>query len=136
MTGFSIIYHVILESALTILLAGILLYLLRVRKEKSQASHRGWNWIIAGFSLLLFASVLDITEQFDSLNRFVVIGNTAPQAFLKEFVGYFGGTLALAIGFVRWIPGVQELTGEIAERKRAEDLLRDAIESMEEGFTL
>ena len=111
-------------AVLPVLLAGLLVYLLRTGKKKFPAPHKGWNWIIGGFLLLLFASILDITEQFDSLNRFVVIGDTAAEEFLKEFVGFFGGALALAIGLVRWIPGVQELAGETAERTRAEEALR------------
>ena len=76
--------------------------------------------IVGGFGLLLFGSVLDITDNFDSLNRFVVIGDTEVQAFLEKFVGYLGGYALLAIGLLRWIPTIEDLS----ERKRVEEALR------------
>ena len=121
---------ILLECLVAALIAGLLLFLLRVKGSRFPAVHKGWNWIIGGFSLLLFASLMDITDNFESLNRYVVIGDTTTRAFLEEFVGYFGGFLALAIGLVRWIPGVQELEGEVAERKRAEATLRESEEHL------
>ena len=46
-----------------------------------------------------------------------VIGDTEAQAFLEKFVGYLGGYAFLAIGLLRWIPSIEDLS----ERKRVEE---------------
>ena len=60
--------------------------------------------MIAGFGLLLFGSLIDITDNFENLNKFIIIGDTEIQAFLEKFVGYLGEFVALAVGLVLWIP--------------------------------
>ena len=86
--------------------------------------HRGWQFIGAGFGLLLFGSVLDITDNFESLNRFVVIGDTQVEAFLEKVIGYLLGFVLLAVGFRYWLPLVVEL-------KQAEARLKHHSEDLE-----
>ncbi len=74
-------------------------------------------------------SLVDITDNFEELNRFVIIGDTPTEAFLEKFVGFLGGFCILAIGLVRWIPSVQKLSDEIAERKKVEkELLKTQLD--------
>jgi signal transduction histidine kinase len=74
-------------------------------------------------------SLVDITDNFEELNRFVIIGDTPTEAFLEKFVGFLGGFCILAIGLVRWIPSVQKLSDEIAERKQVEkELLKTQLD--------
>jgi signal transduction histidine kinase len=93
----------------------------------------------------LFATFLDISDNFESLNRFIVIGDTETEAFLEKFVGYLGGFIFLAIGLFKWIPEVQglsdlvdtrtrdirdankKLVSEIAERERAEKIKQEFL---------
>ena len=119
---------VLLESVRAFVILGLLLFLVQVGRTRRLSDSRGWNWILGGFFLLLFGSLIDITDNFDTLNRFVVIGDTETEAFLEKVVGFLGGFIVLAIGLVSWLP--KELTA----RKRAEELLTTAIESMSEGF--
>jgi hypothetical protein len=72
---------VLLESLRAILLAGIAAYLWRIGRRRPELSRQGLRFVIGGFSLLLFGSLLDITDNFDSLNEYVVIGDTETQAF-------------------------------------------------------
>ena len=81
--------------------------------------------IQAGFCLLLFASVLDITDNFPSLDQYVVMGDTPTEAFLEKIVGYLGGFVVLGIGLVRWIPTIQRLSDEIELRKEAQQALEE-----------
>ena len=64
----------------------------------------GWRFITVGFGMLLFGSILDITDNFESLNRFVVVGDTEVEAFLEKVVGYLLGFVLLAVGFWHWLP--------------------------------
>lgn len=81
---------------------------------------------MTGFALLLFASVLDITDNFASLNRFVIIGDTETEAFLEKLVGYLGGFIVLAMGLVRWIPTVQSVSYENARHAKLEKSLKES----------
>ncbi|HED14706.1 MAG TPA: EAL domain-containing protein [Gammaproteobacteria bacterium] len=80
---------------------------------------RGWNLIFTGFVLLLFASLLDIADDFPGLS-WLVVGNTPVETFFEKIPGYLGGFVLLAIGFVRWMPGLRQLQHEIILRSEAE----------------
>ena len=82
--------------------------------------------ILGGFSLLLFGSVLDITDNFETLNRYVIIGDTAAQAFLEKFVGFLGGFILLAVGLLRWIPSVKKMSNLIEVREQVERALMES----------
>ena len=97
---------IILEVIRSIILLVIIAYLINVGRGRAELSQKGWRLIIAGFFLLLFGSILDITDNFESLNKFIVIGDTPTQAFLEKMVGFLGGFFVLAIGLVRWIPTI------------------------------
>ena len=105
---------VVLESVRTLVLLGLVVFLWRAGQSRFSLARRGWGAILAGFGLLLFASILDITDNYPSLNQFVVIGDTETEAFLEKFVGFLGGFVLLTVGLVRWIPTVQQLSDEIA----------------------
>ncbi|MCF7974742.1 MAG: response regulator [Phycisphaerae bacterium] len=90
--------------------------------------------MLAGMGLLLFANIMDLTDNYESLNRFVVVGDTPVQAFLEKIVGFSGGFLLLTIGLLRWMPTVtgvdrieqlnRELKAEIATREHAQHALK------------
>ncbi len=122
---------VALETVRALILLGIVLFLWRLGRQRFEAARAGWNLIVAGFGLLLFGSLIDITDNFESLNRFVVIGDTEMQAFLEKFVGFLGGFLVLAWGLVLWMPQTQRLSFEIDQRRRAEETLRHEREMLE-----
>ena len=100
-------------------------------RDRLDPPRNGWNLIISGFGLLLFGSLLDITDNFESLNFLVVIGDTEFEAFLEKFVGFLGGFVVIAVGLVLWIPSVQRLDAEISERKRAEEALQRSRDELE-----
>lgn len=139
---------ILLETVRAIVLLGIVAFLVRSGRDRFEQFRKGWNFIIAGFGLLLFGSVLDISDNFDALNRFVVIGDTEVEAFLEKFVGFLGGFLLLAVGLFQWVPGVQGLSdvveartrdlqeanvalvSEMTERKRAEKVKEDFVSTV------
>ncbi|MEE8454452.1 MAG: PAS domain S-box protein, partial [Limibaculum sp.] len=122
---------VTLETVRAIILLGIVLFLWRIGRQRFEANRKGWNLIVAGFGLLLFGSLIDITDNFEALIRFVVVGDTGMQAFLEKFVGFLGGFLVLAWGLVLWMPRTQRLPCEIGQRRRAEEALRHEREMLE-----
>jgi PAS domain S-box-containing protein len=134
---------ILLESARAVIVLALLVYLWRAGNRKSHTDQRGWSYILGGFSLLLLGSIFDITDNFESLNRFVIIGDTETQAFIEKVIGFLGGFVLLAIGLVRWVPSVQRLVTISAERQQAEEalaaksaLLETTFESMSQGFAV
>ena len=94
----------VLEVLRAAVLVVIVYFLLRAPDRYKFFPDDGWRFILLGFGLLLFGSLLDITDNFESLNRFVVIGDTKVQAFLEKMVGFLGGFIMLAIGLRKWWP--------------------------------
>ncbi len=139
---------ILLETVRVFVLLGICVYLWHAGRKRFQRFRNGWNLILGGFWLLLFGSVLDLSDNFESLGRFVVIGDTEVEAILEKVVGYLGGFVLLAVGLLRWIPRVQslselvdlrtrdlqeinrQLTSEIDERKRAERVKDDFVSTV------
>ncbi len=110
---------ILLESIRALVLGGLLGFLVYVGKTRLPSSSQGWSWIIGGFSLLLFVSVMDFTVIFATLSRFVLVGDTETQAFLEKSIGFLGGFIVLAIGLLKWIPK------ELNEREHVENELAE-----------
>ena len=97
-------WDIVLECLRSAVIALILLFIWKIGKERSLDSQKGWGFIISGWSLILFGSVLDITDNFESLNWLIIVGDTEVEAFLEKFVGLLIGYIMLFIGFMFWLP--------------------------------
>ena len=64
----------------------------------------GHRLLAGGVGLLLFGSLLDVTDNFESLNHLVVVGDTDVAAFLENAVGYLLGFGLLTAGLWRRLP--------------------------------
>src|SRR4030042_797385 len=102
-------WDVILEIIRTVILGTILFHLFRVGKIEEIRQQEGWWYIFTGFTLIFFGSVLDFTDNFPGLNKFIIIGDTKVESFLEKVFGYLLGSLLLAIGFWKWMPTVVAL---------------------------
>lgn len=100
---------ILLETVRLLPLVGIYVLLLNAGRQLGSERSAGWWYLIGGFGLILFASIIDVTDNFESLNKYVVIGDTEVQAFLEKVVGYLGGFVLLSIGFWKWIPKIVAL---------------------------
>jgi PAS domain S-box-containing protein len=109
---------IVLETVWAIVLAGIVIFLWDSGRNRFEQTQKGWNLIVIGFGLLLFGSVLDITDNFEGLNTYVVIGDTETEAFLEKFVGFLGGFIFISAGLFNWIPSVQGLSDLVEARTR------------------
>lgn len=87
---------------------------------------KGWRYILWGFFLLVLGSAIDITDEFESLARFVVIGDTPLQAFIEKIVCSLGGYGLLLIGFHHWLPVVM----------RAQQANRQLAHALKKGATM
>jgi len=116
---------IVLESVRNLVLLGLVIFLWRAGRGREGLARSGWNFMLAGLSLLLLASVIEIADNYPSLNRHIVVGETEIGAFVKNFVGFLGGFVLLVVGLIRWIPSVQQLSDEVDERRVAQRRLSD-----------
>lgn len=99
---------IVIEIIRCIIVLGILGYLWSIGKRETLRTEKGWKIILLGFSFIAFGMILDITDNFQSLNKYIVIGDTIVESYLEKIVGYLLGFTLLAIGFKIWIPRVIE----------------------------
>ena len=97
-------WDIVLEFIRTAIIFLILIYIWKIGRARGLNVQKGWGFIIAGWSLILFGSALDITDNFESLNWLIVVGDTETEAFLEKFVGLLVGYILLFIGFLFWLP--------------------------------
>ena len=77
-------WDIILECTRTAIIALILFFIWKIGKERSLNTQKGWGFILSGWSLILFGSFLDITDNFESLNWLIVVGDTEVESFLEK----------------------------------------------------
>jgi signal transduction histidine kinase/DNA-binding response OmpR family regulator len=141
---------VVVETVRCLYVGGLFIFLIVAGRRKGLKRQSGWSLILCGFGLLLFGMVIDITDNFPQLNKYIVIGDTPFESFLEKVVGHMLGFFLLAIGFWRLIPAIvglqetqtrlqashRELRREIRERQQAEVELkktRDEAEAANEA---
>jgi len=107
-------------------------YLWKASKSKNFSETAGWKFIQYGFALILFGAFLDITDNFDGLNRFVVVGDTQTEAFLEKVVGYLGGFVLITYGVFRWGPEIGRMMAEVSAHRRAETALQDSLGELQD----
>ena len=66
----------------------IFIVLLLNSRDESIRKLKGWPFIIIGFGLILFGVLIDITDNFPTLDKYLLIGDTRYQAFLEKVIGY------------------------------------------------
>jgi hypothetical protein len=67
--------------------------------------------------------IVDITDNFPTLTKYIIIGDTEYQAFIEKVIGYLAGFFLLAIGFWKWLPIVTTLRKTEKALKEAYDFL-------------
>ena len=75
-------FDIILESLCALLTGIIFLLLLLKHKEINSKEFIGKVYLTYGFAFLFIGMLIDITDNFPSLNKYVIIGNTPFQAFM------------------------------------------------------
>ena len=130
-------FRIYLEITRAIVVLIVLFILIIKGKPIAVAKRRGYMLILTGFILIVFASFLDITDNFPSLNRFVVIGDTDMQAILEKVIGYLCGFICIAAGFWKWLPEVSELQqtqNDLSDSLKRERMLLDQVQNERNEF--
>ncbi len=120
-------FDIAIEIARALITLAIFVSVLVAGRKFDLADQRGWHLIVAGFGLLLFASLIDITDNFESLNRFVVIGDTEVQGVLEKLFGYLLGFILLCVGFWSWLPSGGPLRARLDDSGKTEGELGSKV---------
>ncbi|MDH5632705.1 MAG: HAMP domain-containing histidine kinase [Gammaproteobacteria bacterium] len=99
-------WEIALECFRTLAIAATLYFAIRFGNNLGFNSQRGWKLVLTGWSFILLGSILDITDNFPSLNPLIVVGNTSVEAFLEIFIGIFLGYGLFFIGVIIWLPAI------------------------------
>ena len=76
---------IILECLRAIFVILIFIFLLiKSRSTELKDIKDSFGFMVVGFGLICFGSLIDITDNFDSLNKFVILGDTEYQAVLEK----------------------------------------------------
>lgn len=125
---------IVLECVRAVVLLVLVIYVWNFGRKKQFVVTPGWKYIQFGFVFILFGSFLDITDNFDSLNSYIFIGDTRAEALLETIVGYLTGFVLLTIGVMKWAPGVERLMEQVSVRKKAEETLQEERQNLEENI--
>ena len=117
------ITDIILEILRALIGAIICYLLLSSGRDKVIRRQQGWLYLVVGFGLIFFGMVIDITDNFPVLDKYIIIGDTKYQAFIEKVIGYMLGFLLLAVGFWKWLPVVITLRKTEKALTEAHDLL-------------
>ena len=119
---------IVLELTRAGVAMAIVVFLVCTGRRQRLWNERGWRMIVVGFALLTFGSVIDVTDNFERLNAFVVVGDTPQQAFLEKVIGFLGGFVSLSVGFWQWLP----MVGAVRQARRDLETHNTRLESMVE----
>lgn len=122
---------VILETIRAILVGVIFSAIVFRNINKDDQKHKGWSFITCGFALIFFGMLIDITDNFPELNRFIIIGDTSYQAFIEKVVGYLLGFSLLAVGFWKWLPSIAEVEGSKKKLEASHNILLTVLDSLD-----
>jgi len=114
---------IVLEVVRAIIVAVIFYSLLSSSRAQTIREQKGWLYIVYGFGLIFVGMIFDITDNFESLNKYIIIGDTVFQAYIEKVFGYMIGFLLLAIGFRQWLPVVITLRKTEIKFNKTNDLL-------------
>ncbi|WP_120495752.1 PAS domain S-box protein [Kiloniella sp. EL199] len=123
----------IIRAAVLIILVVVVIW----RRPTQDLTFQGWNYITAGFIFLAFGSLLDVTDNFLQLDKFLIVDDIPVQAILEKLVGYLGGTLFLFVGAIKVATSFKKLSEQVecfesAERtvERHNDFLQTLLDAM------
>lgn len=76
----------------------------------------GLQFILAGFFLLLFGSIIDLVDDYDATLALIPYSDYLLHPIVEKGVGYLLGFVLLGYGFLKWLPKIQSHEQELKKR--------------------
>ena len=113
----------ITDSVLTIITGAIVAYLGWRGLKERLFGQRGYLLVTAGTGLILMGLMLDLADDFPTLQRYVFNGRAVYTDPLRWYGGYGLGGLLMLIGFARWVPLIVTLRNAERDLTKANESL-------------
>ena len=113
----------VLEALRFVAMLGLIATISWSSRTKGVKGDVGLRLILIGFILVFFGSLIDVLDDYAFLERYASVSQSEIGVFLEKGVGYLGGFLLLAVGFLLWLPKTRFLVQEVARRKETEKTL-------------
>jgi hypothetical protein len=110
---------IVLEITRAVITGIAFFYLLSNGRKEEICVQRGCSYFLAGFAFLFFGTIIDITDNFPGLNKYIIIGDTGYEAFIEIIIGYTLGSLLLALGFRVWMPTVITISNTVNDLNKS-----------------
>ncbi len=117
-------FDTISESIRLAVFLGICVYLWFLTGKKGVRGEWGWPYIFAALFLINIGLAISLTEDFPSLSRFLVLGHSPYEPFIKNLVVFFAGFVLLIVGIAKMITPVVAL-------KETREALEESHEQLE-----
>ncbi|MCL4538590.1 MAG: PAS domain S-box protein, partial [Bacteroidetes bacterium] len=119
--------HAALEILKSVTFCIMLAYLWRLGVTAGLRDQRGWSYALAGCVVVLTGLLVGVTESFPGLSRFVVIGNTSYEHYLKNGLLFPIGYILVAFGLGKLLPFINRLAKADAKLRKALSELEDRV---------
>jgi PAS domain S-box-containing protein len=127
-------WEIALEIVRATVLVIVLILFINVHRRYPEIKSQYWPYVLIGLGLLTFGNLIDITDEFESLNRYVVIGDTPAQAFLEKVIGTLFGFVFFVYGFYKWLPSIIDKVKLEQELKESEERYRTIVDSASDSI--
>jgi hypothetical protein len=101
-------FTILLEGIQVIAMIVLLFVLIRAGRKYPEIATTSWQWVIAGFAMMLLASVVDFSDAF-----FNYSASYMPYLFsiFISKAGMIGGLVLAAMGFSTWFEFMARFLG-------------------------
>ena len=120
--------YLVLDISLALILCTIAAYTTYIRYFTNLRKYSDWRFIAWGTYCLAFGSLVDITDNLPSFDRFIILGDTLYQDYLKTVMGYILGCVLVGFGIWRLVPQVLRVDQSEKALRESEERFREFAE--------
>jgi signal transduction histidine kinase len=123
-------WEFVLELTRFMVMAAILILLIQSALSHALEDRKDLWFIITGFVLLLFGSLIDVIDDYQLTAKIFPNTNQIMVVIFEKGIGYLGGFVFIAFGFSRWPPLVAQLRKAKGEASFANSAKTDFLAHM------
>lgn len=121
--------NVIAETIRLICFAAVCLYLWYVVGKEGLRGEWGWPYIFGAFLLFNIGLLISVTEDFPSLSKFMILGDSPYEPYVKNLVVFVPGFILLILGIAGMIPPAAALKKAQVDLRESHAHLEKQVEA-------
>jgi uncharacterized membrane protein len=101
-------FKIVLEGIQVVAMIGLVVVLVRAGQKYQEIATASWQWVVAGFVMMLVASIVDLSDEFVNYEA-----SYMPYLFATFIAkaGMIGGLILAAMGFSTWFEFMARFLG-------------------------